>query len=402
MHGSDHLHYPPLPIPHLDCFAAGLYAERIRFGALRWQIPTTARAAPSGSPPHTAAQRAAELEAQRLELTERLLDLFPTLYLILASIIQGVAFSYLVGAVHDQLDHLTLLVALQAVAALVLITAVWSLGAFGAFALVWYPTVLDGLIPFLFGATEVLLCLSVGENMARWLGFAVGAAFMAFITLLYIYRRAPLHARNTGVVASVMQTRRVNYLPSSGPPSCLCSGYLRTKISCPVRAPQARFWCSSSSPASCSTLGSTGAASSATSGQKECLRLKSDMTHVRYRAFAEGMSLAHVMPHAYAEEPFLQRQTGWRQLIHVSALLVGHVHVALRIHRHTVGVLKRRYAIRPVRKEFPSGIELLDARVTGVSHVHVAATVDREPSGPSRLAECTSLRAPLQKKCPRR
>lgn len=156
---------------------------------------------------------APDIEARRLELGARLLDLFPALYLTLASIIQGVAFSYLLGAVHDHLDHLTLLVALRAIASLELIAAVWSLYAIWAFALVWYPNVLDALIPFAYGAAEVLLCLAIGENMARWLGFAVSVNFMAFLSLVYLYRRAPLHARNIGVLAPVMQRFRANFGP---------------------------------------------------------------------------------------------------------------------------------------------------------------------------------------------
>lgn len=167
---------------------------------------------PIDSPPiRSTSQTNGSVEAQRLELGARLLDLFPALYLTMASIIQGVAFSYLLGALHDRLDHLTLLVVLRALASLELITAVWSLYALWAFALVWYPSVLDGLLPFAYGAAEVLLCLSIGENMARWLGFAVCADLMAFLSVAYLYRRAPLHTRNAGVFAPVMQQFRTNY-----------------------------------------------------------------------------------------------------------------------------------------------------------------------------------------------
>jgi hypothetical protein len=85
--------------------------------------------------------------------------------------------------------------------------------AFGAFALIWHPTIFDGLIPFVFGAAEVLFCQSIGENMARWLGCGVGTAVMAFITLLYMYRLASRHSRNSGVFSVVVQRRRVNFLP---------------------------------------------------------------------------------------------------------------------------------------------------------------------------------------------
>lgn len=159
---------------------------------------------------------AATMEARRIELSKRLLDLFPALYLTMASVIQGVAFASLVGVVHDHIGQLTLVVALQSVAAFILVAAAWNLYSFGAFALIWHPTVLDGLIPFVFGAAEVLLCLSIGENMARWLAFAAIATFVAFITLLYIYRLAPRHIGNSGVFAMVMQRRRVNYLPLVG------------------------------------------------------------------------------------------------------------------------------------------------------------------------------------------
>lgn len=155
----------------------------------------------------------AAFEARRLELNERLLDLFPALYLTMASIIQGVAFSYLVGVVHDHLGQLTWVLAVQSVAAVILIVAVWNLYAFGAFALIWHPTVFDGLIPFVYGAAEVLLCLSIDEDMARWLAFALMATFMGFITLVYFYRQGPRNSRNSGVFAVVMQGRRVNFLP---------------------------------------------------------------------------------------------------------------------------------------------------------------------------------------------
>lgn len=168
--------------------------------------PPTAGAPPAPSP-------TSEMEAVRLELADRLLDLFPALYLTLASIIQGVAFSYLLGVIHDHLDHLTLVFVLQSVTALLLISAVWNLYAFSAFALVWYPSVFDGLIPFALGASEILQVLSTGENMARWLGFAAVSALLAFATLSYAFRRAPLHPRNAGLLSIVMQSKKANLLP---------------------------------------------------------------------------------------------------------------------------------------------------------------------------------------------
>ncbi|MDQ2745145.1 MAG: hypothetical protein M3Z66_23005 [Chloroflexota bacterium] len=152
--------------------------------------------------------------------------------LLQACRIQGVAFSYLLGAVHDRLDHLTVSIALRAFASLELIVAVWSLYGLWAFALVWYPSALDAIIPFSLGAAEVLLCLSMGENMVRWLGFAVIVLLMAFLSLAYIYRRAPFHTRNSGVFGPVMQRFRANVGPLVGivAPAVPSAGSLRVRL----------------------------------------------------------------------------------------------------------------------------------------------------------------------------
>lgn len=105
-------------------------------------------------------------------LSLRVMGAFSSAYLTLISIIQGAAFAYLAGFGVANYTHFKTPVAwILTCASFVVIVLAWNEYLMGALAFVWIPTIIDALIPFALGVTEVLLISAIADDPQTWLGF---------------------------------------------------------------------------------------------------------------------------------------------------------------------------------------------------------------------------------------
>jgi hypothetical protein len=137
-----------------------------------------------------------EEDSERRKLLFSLENAFSISYVTLISIIQGGAFGYWVDVLDrmtDQGRNLTninfeswLLILL----AFILIVTVWNEYMMGATIFNWIPSLMDALIPFIIGVTEILVILSI-EHSIRWGIISMGMFyFTAFVGFENMYRRA--------------------------------------------------------------------------------------------------------------------------------------------------------------------------------------------------------------------
>lgn len=103
------------------------------------------------------------------QLAARLKNQYAPAFLTLTSIIQGVAFTTLVGRVEATSTHFTAADWTLTVATFVGFVVIWHEYLMQALAFVWIPTLLDSLAPFAFLATELFMAHFVYGNLRAWL-----------------------------------------------------------------------------------------------------------------------------------------------------------------------------------------------------------------------------------------
>jgi hypothetical protein len=118
------------------------------------------------------------------QLAARLKSQYTPAFLTLTSIIQGVAFTTLVGRVEPNAAHFTAADWLISAATFVGFVLIWHEYLMQALAFVWIPTLLDSLVPFAFLAAELFMAHLVYGNPRAWLlaaacAWAVGLAVWA-------------------------------------------------------------------------------------------------------------------------------------------------------------------------------------------------------------------------------
>jgi hypothetical protein len=106
---------------------------------------------------------------------ERLKSQFAPAYLTLTSIIQGVALSTLVMRVESNYDRFDAVDWVLAVTTFLVIVDIWHEYLMMVLAYVWWPTLLDSLVPFAFFAAEVFMAHFVFGDLRYWLLAFAGA-----------------------------------------------------------------------------------------------------------------------------------------------------------------------------------------------------------------------------------
>jgi hypothetical protein len=108
-------------------------------------------------------------ESAQGSVAERLKSQFAPAYLTLTSIIQGVALSTLVMRVESTYAHFDAVDWLLAVTTFLVIVDIWHEYLMMVLAYVWWPTLLDSLVPFAFLAAEVFMAHFVFGDLRHWL-----------------------------------------------------------------------------------------------------------------------------------------------------------------------------------------------------------------------------------------
>src|SRR5438132_1635776 len=97
------------------------------------------------------------------------------------------------------------------------------------------------------------------------------------------------------------------------------------------------------------------------------------------------LSTLRALPNA----PLRHRLAREGQLLDAMVVIIGHIDVALGVHRHTGWPAKlagRLTLGAPLGQRLPGPGELLDPLIGGVGYIHVALAIDRDAGGPPELA----------------
>jgi hypothetical protein len=132
-------------------------------------------------------------------ISDHLLHQFSTLQLTLLSIIQGVALIYLVDHLVRLATPVTATVWLQTAATVIVIVLSWHLWMMSTLAYVWLPGVIDIMLLFLLGVTEVVLAATIGSDATDWFGAVALHYGVALAASGYVRWRATSERRNSPV-----------------------------------------------------------------------------------------------------------------------------------------------------------------------------------------------------------
>jgi hypothetical protein len=117
------------------------------------------------------------------DLLSALQGSFLSTYLTLTSIIQGVALAYLVVVVDDEMKSFDSAHWLLVATSFLVIAAAWHEYMTAVTVFAWIPRLLDSLIPFFLGGSEVMLIRSLrSQSELEWSFLAAG--FVALVTLI--------------------------------------------------------------------------------------------------------------------------------------------------------------------------------------------------------------------------
>lgn len=128
---------------------------------------------------------------EKLSLYNHIMELFPTYYMTLMSILQATALSYLIvsmkSGILDDLFKGTIdpPVVVMFLNSTLVIIEIWYEYMMGALAYRWTPTILDSLIPFLLGFSEFLLIISI--DYRSQLSWYLAMAMVCFTSMFAYY-----------------------------------------------------------------------------------------------------------------------------------------------------------------------------------------------------------------------
>jgi hypothetical protein len=128
-----------------------------------------------------------------MELEEKPKTDLSAFYLTLVSIIQSLAFTYLLGRLETLLSNpatRTANTGLQAIMAFLAIVLVWHQYAMGAIFFKWTLDIWDSVIPFLLGAAEYFMIATMAKAYSLWLWSLPPFIFLAALAYWNQYRKA--------------------------------------------------------------------------------------------------------------------------------------------------------------------------------------------------------------------
>lgn len=141
-------------------------------------------------------------DAAATRLLARVEESFHGAYLTLLSIVQGVAFAYLIQQWPDRGDPFLPHQWVLFLVAASFITLAWQEYLIGATMFAWVPTIIDSAVPFGLGALEAVVAASIDVSLSRYVA-ACGALCVggvaAYSNYYYQARRglgdSPAHAQ---------------------------------------------------------------------------------------------------------------------------------------------------------------------------------------------------------------
>lgn len=123
-------------------------------------------------------------------LLSRIEESFHGAYLTLLSIIQGVAFAYLVAQWPQQGSPFETYQWVLFIATAGFIVVAWQEYLIGATMFSWVPTVMDAAVPFGLAALEVIVAASIDISLSRYVGACAALCFGGVIAYSNYYYQA--------------------------------------------------------------------------------------------------------------------------------------------------------------------------------------------------------------------
>jgi hypothetical protein len=162
------------------------------------------------SPPDARPGQVADRAAPTVAIGERAKASFTATSLTILGVIQGVALASLGSVVASSYRELTTVQWLMVGVTFFLLIVVWNHMAVDAIAFVWVPDFLDSALPFLIGATELLLVQAILVGVPVWLLGMVFTAICAVLELCYVRWRVERWPHDPQVLAFVQRRWRVH------------------------------------------------------------------------------------------------------------------------------------------------------------------------------------------------
>ena len=125
-----------------------------------------------------------------MRLLSRIEKSFPVAYLTLVSIIQGVAFAFLVQQWPQQGHPFQPYQWVLFFTTAGFIALGWQEYLIGATMFAWVPTIIDALVPFGLALMEAIVAASIGVSLSRYIAACMALAACALVAYRYYYFQA--------------------------------------------------------------------------------------------------------------------------------------------------------------------------------------------------------------------
>jgi hypothetical protein len=168
-------------------------------------------------PSATARSEDEEAAAATRRLLQRIEDSFREVYLILVSIVQGVALGFLALTVTSGYADYGLVEWVRTINGFLVVVFVWQEYMIASMAFAWVPTLLDSLLPFALGVAEIALILAIKRSPLSYsLLAATLYAICAIASYNYLYHaRRGFEKNRYSLEILKLHPRRIVFLASA-------------------------------------------------------------------------------------------------------------------------------------------------------------------------------------------
>lgn len=149
-------------------------------------------------------------QSQPRSFEERMTEMFPTSYLALMTIVQGVALASLANHALKYYQSFHSTAWLLCIATAVIIVLTWHEYALGVGLFTWVPRLPDAFIPFLLCASELALAATVGDFPASWCLAFAAFAVASLAAFLNMYGQAS-NCKNADYKRNLLMLQKIGW-----------------------------------------------------------------------------------------------------------------------------------------------------------------------------------------------
>jgi len=152
------------------------------------------------------------INSHKEEIRRKLLQSITSHYLTLVSVIQGVVLGYGISILETNKDKFSQSEWLIIITTFLIIISIWDEYQLGCSVYEWIPGIRDSTIPFLLGASELLMIRSINVSLRWWFFYAAIFCLCAGAAFANQYRSSARIEKNKPILEVAGYFKIFNYV----------------------------------------------------------------------------------------------------------------------------------------------------------------------------------------------